>query len=156
MNYLLHYNKLIETRQELNRTKNQEIYYESHHIVPKCMGGDNSKDNLVLLTAREHYLAHLLLAKHYKTKELYGAVGCMSMAKDRRKLTSRQIERTKIYTSLANSGKNSPLFGKKRSKETKRKISKGHSGKNHYNCPHPKRVLKGNLNTSGGWVLISV
>lgn len=36
-------------------------YFEVHHIVPKCVGGDNSEDNLVRLSARNHILAHILL-----------------------------------------------------------------------------------------------
>jgi hypothetical protein len=38
-------------------------YKELHHIVPRSLGGNNSKNNLVQLTAREHFIAHLLLAK---------------------------------------------------------------------------------------------
>lgn len=54
-----HYEKLI------NRAKVRIIegYVEKHHIVPKCLGGSNSNDNLVKLTGREHYLAHQLLVK---------------------------------------------------------------------------------------------
>lgn len=39
--------------------------YEEHHIIPRCMGGGDTKDNLVLLTIREHFTAHILLAKSY-------------------------------------------------------------------------------------------
>jgi hypothetical protein len=38
-------------------------YIEKHHIIPRSLGGDNSKDNLVGLTAREHFVCHLLLTK---------------------------------------------------------------------------------------------
>ena len=38
-------------------------YIERHHIIPKCLGGSNKKDNIVKLTAREHFVAHLLLTK---------------------------------------------------------------------------------------------
>ena len=38
-------------------------YTECHHIVPKCMNGTDSSYNLVLLTAREHVIAHVLLSK---------------------------------------------------------------------------------------------
>jgi hypothetical protein len=38
-------------------------YTESHHILPKSLGGTNDPDNLVNLTAREHYICHLLLTK---------------------------------------------------------------------------------------------
>ena len=40
-------------------------YKEIHHIIPKSMGGTNSQENLVALTAREHFIAHVLLAKLY-------------------------------------------------------------------------------------------
>lgn len=40
-------------------------YSELHHIVPKCLGGLDDDSNLVSLTAREHYMAHLLLTKMY-------------------------------------------------------------------------------------------
>lgn len=39
-----------------------EAYHEEHHIIPRCMGGLNDKDNLIDLFAEEHFLAHKLLA----------------------------------------------------------------------------------------------
>ena len=47
------------------RTKDKSNYYESHHILPRSLGGCNEKSNLVLLTAREHFIAHKLLVKVY-------------------------------------------------------------------------------------------
>lgn len=38
-------------------------YTEKHHIIPVSLGGENSHENFVLLTAREHYIAHWLLTK---------------------------------------------------------------------------------------------
>jgi cellobiose-specific phosphotransferase system component IIA len=38
-------------------------YTEKHHIIPKSCGGNNSKNNLVALTAREHFVCHLLLIR---------------------------------------------------------------------------------------------
>lgn len=40
-----------------------EGYVEKHHILPKSMGGNNSKLNIVSLSAREHFICHLCLAK---------------------------------------------------------------------------------------------
>lgn len=40
-----------------------DSYHEYHHIIPKCLGGSNSNDNLVSLTAKEHFIAHNLLLK---------------------------------------------------------------------------------------------
>lgn len=38
-------------------------YTETHHIIPKSFNGNNSTSNLIRLSARHHYIAHLLLAK---------------------------------------------------------------------------------------------
>ena len=38
-------------------------YTEKHHILPKSLGGSNKKENLVQLTGREHYIAHLCLVR---------------------------------------------------------------------------------------------
>ena len=47
----------------IDRAKNRVLscYVERHHIIPKSCGGSNDKDNLVPLTAREHYIVHMLL-----------------------------------------------------------------------------------------------
>ena len=44
-----------------NRTGPTGGYFEIHHIIPRCIGGSNERDNLVALTAREHIIAHILL-----------------------------------------------------------------------------------------------
>lgn len=68
MNYEKIYTNLILTRQQLNRVKNNDGSLERHHILPKCLGGTNNNDNLVLLTPREHFIAHWLLYKMYTGK----------------------------------------------------------------------------------------
>lgn len=72
MNYGLIYTKLIE------RAKGRVSvgYTERHHIIPKCMGGTDTVDNLVSLYPEEHYLAHLILCKMYvgNQKLLYAAM----------------------------------------------------------------------------------
>lgn len=58
------------------------IYTESHHILPRSLGGADVSDNLVSLTAREHFVAHLLLAKMYKGDsgiKMAQAINAMSM-----------------------------------------------------------------------------
>ena len=75
MDYKWHYDKLIETR--LSRTIEKDVYYEKHHIIPKSLGGSNSKDNIVHLTAREHFLAHWLLWRIYRNKEMALAFNAM-------------------------------------------------------------------------------
>lgn len=61
MDYLKHYNNLIEN----SKNRNLEGYYETHHILPKCLGGTDDAENLSKLTAREHFIAHQLLIKIY-------------------------------------------------------------------------------------------
>jgi 5-methylcytosine-specific restriction endonuclease McrA len=68
MNYLENkyskiYFALIEKRQ-----KNLLHFGEVHHIIPKSFGGPNTSENLVILSLREHYIAHLLLIKMFTKK----------------------------------------------------------------------------------------
>jgi hypothetical protein len=59
MDYLIHYERLI------GRARGREIegYTERHHVVPRCLEGDDSPGNIVRLTPEEHYVAHQLLVK---------------------------------------------------------------------------------------------
>lgn len=69
MNYEKIYKDLVESRKLLDRNKKDGTYYEIHHILPKSLGGSNDKDNLVFLTAKEHFVAHLLLTHFLKGKD---------------------------------------------------------------------------------------
>ncbi len=62
MNYARIYYQIIDRRM----TNPVAGYAEKHHIVPVSLGGSDSKDNLVLLSAREHFICHWLLVKMYK------------------------------------------------------------------------------------------
>ena len=70
--YAKWYINIIEARR--NRILENTIYTETHHIIPKSVGGTDSNDNLVILTYREHFLCHWLLSKatkpEYKRKAL--------------------------------------------------------------------------------------
>lgn len=52
MNYMEHCRALCSGRQSLRRHRNDSTYYESHHIIPKSLGGSDDTFNLVLLTAK--------------------------------------------------------------------------------------------------------
>lgn len=53
-------------------------YCERHHIIPKCMGGTDAEDNLIDLFAREHFIAHKLLAlENPNNKSLVASWWCM-------------------------------------------------------------------------------
>ena len=76
MDYVWHYNSLISSRKR--RELNKNTYYESHHIVMRSMGGTDDAENIVNLTAREHFIAHLLLWKIHNNRETAAAFGCMT------------------------------------------------------------------------------
>jgi hypothetical protein len=76
MNYSKHYDALIER----GRTRILFDYYETHHIVPRCLGGNDDETNLVKLTPEEHYLAHQLLCKIHKNNPKLLAAAMMMCA----------------------------------------------------------------------------
>lgn len=73
MNYEKIYNALIEKA----RIRELSEYSEMHHIVPRCIGGTDDKENLIKLTPEEHYVAHQLLTKIYPSN--YSLVKAASM-----------------------------------------------------------------------------
>ena len=123
MNYKKIYNDLINRGR--HRVPLLDIYTESHHIVPKCMDGDNSIENLVNLTPEEHYLAHQLLVKiHSDNKSLIYALSAMCMSAD----SKNMIRNNKMYgwikRKISESRKGIP-----RSEETKQKLKIANLGK---------------------------
>jgi hypothetical protein len=94
--YTKYYNQLVESRKLLNRTF--QTGFEKHHIVPKSLGGNDTKSNLVVFTPREHCLAHMLLAKMYsgtpKAKMIMALNALMKLRNNNRNiLTTKEYER---------------------------------------------------------------
>lgn len=112
-----------------NRELSNEIYFEKHHIIPRSLGGNNKKENIVALTAKEHFICHLLLPKMtenlFRRKMIY-ALWCIINAENgnqnRYKITSRQYDLIKNKQSIARK-----LY--KHTSESRRKISEGNKGK---------------------------
>ncbi|WCZ66326.1 homing endonuclease [Yersinia phage MHG19] len=152
MNYKLIYDKLIQRGRTRGLNKSAFNYYtETHHIVPKSLGGSNSKSNLVLLTGREHFIAHLLLSKISNTPKMHYALWLMCICNNpefkvhsrfyesARKIHAANISAalkgktrtTEHRVNLSNSlkGRASPTQGKTLSSETKDKISAALTGK---------------------------
>lgn len=134
MNYSSIYNNLIQHRKDCELSDNE--VYEVHHIVPVAHGGTNKEENLVKLTPREHYIAHRLLYKIHKDKSMLYAVWIMSHTRDGIKISSRTYQRLKEDFSLANTGKNNPMYGKPskfkgvpRTQEVRDKISQSLTGR---------------------------
>jgi hypothetical protein len=132
MNYTKIYHNIINKAKSQKRIKNKEVYYEAHHIIPKCMGGEgkykewNYHPNIVLLTAREHFLCHLLLVEIYpNNNKLSSALWrmCNSGSNSQRyKPSSRIYEYSRIV--FINSKKGKPL-----SENHKNSISLGGKGR---------------------------
>jgi len=113
------YYSLVYKAQNRGWTKqNTNVYLEKHHIVPKSLGGSNESHNLVMFTAREHYVAHRLLTKMVTGKQkqkMCMALWCMVTANDCEKYNnitkSNLYEKIRSeYTSLV-SGKNHFNYG---------------------------------------------
>ena len=59
----MNYQKIHDSIIERAKLRNLEagVYYEKHHILARSVGGGNDAENLVLLTAKEHFVIHRLL-----------------------------------------------------------------------------------------------
>ena len=128
--YFKWYFSIIEKRKINPYTQG---YCEVHHIIPKSMGGSNKKVNLVYLTAREHFICHMLLFRmtdgRNKVKMSY-ALRLMATVENnfqnRYKISSRQysmlVEKTKSIISEAMKGTNNPFFGKTHTETSKKEM----------------------------------
>lgn len=123
MNYQKIHDEIIT--QAKIRKIDKTLYYEKHHIIPKCLGGDNSKDNLVKLTAREHYIIHWLLVKIYKDNhKLISALHLMTYSGS--KNSGRYASYTFKYARELWNDANKKICN---TSENKIRVSKIHSGK---------------------------
>lgn len=158
MNYENLYAELIDNARSAGRSKNLGVYYEGHHITPKCMGGSNKRENIVLLTAKEHFVAHHLLVKiHPKNRGITIAFSAMcnklSPNRDRNyNITAIVYSNAKKAYIASQSGKNSKWYGlpsvnlgKKASAETLAKMSAARKGVT-FSAEHKKNL---SLATSG-------
>ena len=123
-------------------------YHEKHHIVPKCLGGTDDCNNLIDLFAKEHFIAHKLLAEENpdNPKLVYAwwmMAHCKTNGQERYECTPEEYEEAKISFSVMQSqylkgkfagennyfydvhmyGEDNPMFGKKHTDESKRKNS---------------------------------
>jgi hypothetical protein len=129
MNYQKIYDQIVERAQKENRFKGKGIYFESHHIIPKCLGGSNERENLILLTAREHFLCHWLLTRIYSenAKLIYAFWAMCNQTNNRKqsryKPSSHIYQESKEKFSLLHSNTLRGQKRKPRSIETRNLIS---------------------------------
>jgi len=142
MNYLKHYERLIERAQTRSILPGE--YFETHHIVPKCLGGTNDSSNLVKLLPEEHYVAHQLLVKmHPGNPKLMYAVRMMCYTNNHnkgkrtnklygwvRKKFIEYVSSNEMHEKMSRHGKGRIPWNKglPRTDETKKKISESKIG----------------------------
>lgn len=146
LNYSNAYDTIISKAvNDTGRKKGGSVYYESHHIVPRALGGTNEVSNLVLLTAKEHFVCHHLLHKMHGGVMTYAfALMCKSnthhsrfrpnartVAKSKEALSKLQKGR---WTGLKNpnhnrdvTGANNPMYGTSRTGESNPFFGKRHT-----------------------------
>jgi hypothetical protein len=109
-------NAIQESRQKI------KFELEKHHIIPKSLGGTNKKDNLVLLTHKEHFICHLLLTKFTEKQEKVKMnLAWYKMANVKRYNSRKyQFYRKKMIECI--SGENNPFYGKTHTKEVREKL----------------------------------
>lgn len=111
------YNNIVNHAQL--RILPDDVYTERHHIIPRSLGGSNDNTNLVTLTAREHYICHLLLTKmttglalRSMWHALWKIINQKTKHQQRHKVTSRVYEKVRQANakalSEANTGKKQP------------------------------------------------
>lgn len=144
-----------------NRAKNRlvEGYTETHHVIPQSLGGSNDKDNLVELTAREHFICHWLLIKmtvgEERSKMMYALNGMRAENRYQQryhtKITARVYEKYRLEHAQNHSatmkGRTPPNKGRKMSEEQKQllreKAKANHaSGKVYSEEAQRKRIEK--------------
>lgn len=119
----------------INNAKNRQIigYVEKHHIIPKSLGGTNDKENLVKLTAREHFICHLLLIRMLEGRNKFKMIAAAIRLANSRQghiINSRSYEILKIQlgkiSSILKTGqKQSIESNRKRSESLKRAYAEG-------------------------------
>lgn len=149
MNYQNIYNTLVEKAKVRGLDKSQhEGYHEIHHIIPRCLGGSDEKDNLVMFTGREHFIAHMLLWKAYPEeaslmraamlmssfwRDSFGGVGVRTSSR----LYEVLREEYSVAVSQQVSGENNPFYGKTHTEETRQKLRDWHAA----NPDHGKHMI---------------
>jgi hypothetical protein len=131
------YNQITARGQ--TRITNQRT--ESHHIIPKCLGGSDDTSNLTNVTLREHFICHWLLTKIHQGKHRHQMLKALWMMRAENqnqtrynsKITSRVYAKLKeeysVLQSQRVSGENNPMWGKTQSEKARALISQKNTGK---------------------------
>lgn len=131
MNLLNKYNKCYYNiiNVALSRVNDPNAYTEKHHILPRSLGGTDAASNIVKLTAREHFICHLLLPKFTTGNNRYKMVHALWFMSNTKKLGKRYKPSSRIYEQV---------------KEQRAAILRGRRGEAHPNFgkKHPERTTE--------------
>lgn len=122
--YYKTYNQLIDKCIQMeSEGYPEDMYTEVHHILPKCMGGTDSRKNLIKMPVKYHITAHLLLSCIYPSDiGLLRAAILMTTTREGIRVSISTSARLKIeYSNFQK--------GKILSEETKKKMSKSRKGR---------------------------
>lgn len=148
--------------------RDYENYQEKHHIIPKCLGGDDQENNLIWLYAQEHFYAHKILAlenEHHSGLQ-FAFWNMCQCGKNKRKNSlqdvitaedyelARQIFIKEISEKLKGEnnpmygkcGELNPMFNKKHKEETKIKMSNYQRNRTQ---EHKENIKKNHADYSG-------
>lgn len=116
-------------------------YIEDHHIIPKCLGGSDTVDNKVWLTAEEHFICHKLLTEMTEgvaNGKMWSALWRMMNKQSHNQERKYNITPEEYAIARENharnhsvrvGGENNPYYGKKHNQEAKNKMSSRKKGK---------------------------
>lgn len=127
MDYLKIYDQLISSRKTNILKKCGDGSIESHHIIPHCISKNNNNENIVNLTCREHYIAHLLLVKIFKNTQFeYSMLSAVMKMQCKSKNHNRNFKfNSRLYENIRKEfAIKTKLFFQNMSDEKKLEISK--------------------------------
>jgi ribosomal protein S27AE len=93
--YTRWYNNITEKA----KARTIDGYTEKHHIIPRSLGGSDNADNLVRLTAREHFVCHWLLTKMNLGEARGKMINALYLMQGKNKYQDRYIN-SKVYEKL--------------------------------------------------------
>lgn len=151
--YLRLYIRLIDKCKSLTKEDLSKVYYETHHILPRCLGGKDNKTNLVNMPVRYHIMAHIVILESYP--ESIGLIKAASLilggnnSSEAKMIIERNEAITKYFSSRTVSrtrekyvaylksdeykksilGENNPNYGNHMSEKSKESISKANKGR---------------------------
>lgn len=124
--YTRWYFNIIHSAQ--NRILPTDTYIERHHVIPRCLGGSNQKHNLVSLTAREHFICHLLLTKMISGQKKFKMLSAVTRFQQSRQyqhriFTSWEYQKIRECAILARTGQPHTQEAKQKIKDKHHDVS---------------------------------